>query len=73
MSIQSSPVSGERPLLFYAVLVTVSTVGPLAMNIFVPSIPGLSGFGFYVAGIVLDAAAPNGIGTISNAEHILVR
>jgi len=28
-------------MLFYAVLVAVSTTGPLAMNIFVPSIPGL--------------------------------
>ncbi len=28
-------------MLFYAILVTVSTTGPLAMNIFVPSIPGL--------------------------------
>ena len=30
-----------RPLLFYVVLVVVSTVSPLAMNIFVPFIPGL--------------------------------
>ncbi len=41
MSLQSSSVSGERSLLLYAVLVAVSTAGPLALNIFVPSIPGL--------------------------------
>lgn len=41
MSVSASPVSGERSLLFYAVLVAMSTTGPLAMNIFVPSIPGL--------------------------------
>ncbi len=28
-------------MLFYAILVAMSTTGPLAMNIFVPSIPGL--------------------------------
>ncbi len=38
----SSPLTQSgRPLLFYIVLVIVSTVSPLAMNIFVPFIPGL--------------------------------
>jgi len=41
MSVQSPPAPAAQPLLFYAVLVVVSTIGPLAMNIFVPSIPGL--------------------------------
>jgi len=41
MSVQSPSLPGTKPLLFYAVLVAVSTIGPLAMNIFVPSIPGL--------------------------------
>ncbi len=41
MSLHSSSVSGGQSLTFYAVLVAMSTTGPLAMNIFVPSIPGL--------------------------------
>ncbi len=35
-----SPKGARAPLLF-VILVAVSTLGPLAMNIFVPSIPGL--------------------------------
>ncbi|MGI9465448.1 MAG: MFS transporter, partial [Aestuariivirgaceae bacterium] len=41
MSLPSSPADEPKPMLFYAILVAVSTVGPLAMNIFVPFIPGL--------------------------------
>ena len=41
MSTASPSAQGAKPLLFYAILVAVSTAGPLAMNIFVPFIPGL--------------------------------
>jgi DHA1 family bicyclomycin/chloramphenicol resistance-like MFS transporter len=35
------PAAGAKSPLLFTILVAVSTVGPLAMNIFVPSIPGL--------------------------------
>lgn len=41
MSSSSVPVPGASSPLLYVILVAVSTNGPLAMNIFVPSIPGL--------------------------------
>ncbi len=41
MSEPSPSAEAAKPLLFYGILVAVSTAGPLAMNIFVPFIPGL--------------------------------
>lgn len=41
MSSSSAPAPGVSSPLLYIILVAVSTNGPLAMNIFVPSIPGL--------------------------------
>lgn len=41
MTSSSAPVPGVSSPLLYVILVAVSTTGPLAMNIFVPSIPGL--------------------------------
>lgn len=41
MSRPATPASGMSSPLLYVILVAVSTTGPLAMNIFVPSIPGL--------------------------------
>ena len=35
------PANGAKSPLLFMILVAVSTLGPLAMNIFVPSIPGL--------------------------------
>ncbi len=39
----------------------------------IPPSPALSGFGFYLAAVVVDSAAPQGIGTISNAEHVVLQ
>ena len=62
----SQPAPAAQPMLFYGILVAVSTAGPLAMNIFVPFIPGLmdefstsSGavqltLTFYLAGIAVS-------------------
>lgn len=41
MPASSPPAAGAKSPLLFSILVAVSTVGPLAMNIFVPSIPGL--------------------------------
>lgn len=41
MTRSSAPVPAASSPLLYVILVAVSTLGPLAMNIFVPSIPGL--------------------------------
>ncbi len=41
MSQSATPVDVGNPVRFYGILIAISTIGPLAMNIFVPSIPGL--------------------------------
>ncbi|MEM7425405.1 MAG: multidrug effflux MFS transporter [Pseudomonadota bacterium] len=41
MSQSIAPVDVGNPVRFYGILIAISTIGPLAMNIFVPSIPGL--------------------------------
>lgn len=39
----------------------------------IPPAPALRGFGFYLAAVVVDPGAPQGIGTITNAEHIVLQ
>lgn len=41
MSSVQPPSKGTGSILLYGILIAISMIGPLAMNIFVPSIPGL--------------------------------
>jgi len=82
------PVGGRRiplvPDALFGASVTLPAVfqkfqgvldgnGQATAVIRVPGASGLRGLSFYVAGVVVDPAKPLGIGTISNAVHLVAR
>jgi len=60
------------PGIFSGFTGRLSSAGQALAGIHVPKVLALRGVGFHVAGVVLDASAPFGINTVTNALHVLV-
>jgi len=61
------------PSLFQNFTGVLSAKGQATAAVNIPAVPALRGFSFVVAGVVIDPIAPQGIGTITNAERIVVQ
>jgi hypothetical protein len=66
-------VSRTVPALFQGFTGVLNGRGQTTGRIAIPALSVLRGTVVYVAGVVVDPAAPLGIGTISNAERIVVQ
>jgi len=66
-------ISQIIPGIFQNFRGTLSASGQAVASVNIPPIPALKGFSFFVAGAIVDAAAPFGIATITNAEHIVLQ
>jgi hypothetical protein len=66
-------VSQTVPAVFRNFAGTLNASGQAAAIVNIPAAPALKGFSFYVAGVIIDASAPGMIGTITNAEHIVLQ
>lgn len=66
-------VSRTVPALFQGFTGVLNGQGQTTGRIAIPALSALRGTVVYVAGIVVDPAAPLGIGTISNAERIVLQ
>ncbi|MBN2491830.1 MAG: hypothetical protein JXQ29_13370 [Planctomycetes bacterium] len=65
--------SQTLPAVFRGFQGVLNPSGQAAAILQIPPVAALRGVSFYVAGVLLDASAPGGIGTITNAEHIVLQ
>jgi len=65
-------MSRTVPAWFQGFTGVLDSRGQATGRIAIPALPGLRGTAVYVAGVVIDPAASLGVGTISNAERIVV-
>jgi len=61
------------PSLFQNFTGVLNAKGQATAAIQIPAAPALRGISFLVGGVVIDPTAPQGIGTITNAERIVVQ
>ncbi|MBN2491661.1 MAG: hypothetical protein JXQ29_12500 [Planctomycetes bacterium] len=66
-------LSQVNPAIFQRFAGVLDAGGQAVAAIRIPAVPGLRGLPFVVAGVVVDPASPLGIGTISNAEVIVLQ
>lgn len=59
--------------VFGALSGSMNFLGSAQAPVTLPAIPALSGFGFYAGGLVLDAAQPTGVGSISPPHLVLIQ
>jgi len=66
-------LSQALPTVFKNFAGTLNLRGQAVAVLDIPAAPALRGLSLYVAGLILDPAAPQGIGTVTNAEHVVIQ
>lgn len=66
-------LSQTVPAIFQNFQGVLDMNGQAVAVINVPNVGGLAGFSFVVAGVIIDSAAPQGVSTVTNAEHIVLQ
>jgi hypothetical protein len=66
-------LSQTAPAVFPNFQGILSATGQAAAFVNIPAVPALRGFSFYVAGVIIDPSAPFTIGTVTNAEHVVIQ
>jgi DNA-binding beta-propeller fold protein YncE len=61
------------PSIFQNFQGVLNANGQAVASLAIPGVPALQGFSFVVAGVIVDPASPMGIGTVTNAEHIVLQ
>ena len=65
--------SQSLPAVFQGFQGYLNAQGRAVGVIQVPALPALKGLSVYVAGVILDPASPFGVGTVTNAAHVMLR
>jgi len=66
-------LSQTVPAIFQKFQGILNASGQAVAFVNIPAVPALKGFSFYVAGVIIDANAPFMIGTVTNAEHVVIQ
>lgn len=66
-------VSRLVPAMFQNFTGVLNARGQAVATIHIPAIVALRGLSFVVAGVIVDPAAPSGIGTVTNAEAVVLQ